>query len=85
MSYRAIVEQENRQKYRMPEGWDTREQVAKDLGCSVDRVNQLLAPAIQSGRIKVQNFQVWNERLKQRVTVRGYQEVKVAAKPTPRK
>lgn len=60
----------NKEKYSIPEGWDTKEQVAEKLQCAPDRVADLLKPGIQSGEFERQEFSVWDEtrRLTTRVT-----------------
>ena len=58
----------NRSKYTVPEGWDTRDQVAASLQCDPNRVNDLLKPGIQAGDIERQEFPVWDD--KRRMTVR---------------
>lgn len=51
----------NREKYTVPEGWDTREKVAADLQCAPDRVADLLKPGLQSGQIERNTFGVWDD------------------------
>jgi len=60
----------NKSRYIIPEGWDTKEQVAEKMQCSPDRVADLLKPGIQSGDFERQEFSVWSEarRLTERVT-----------------
>jgi hypothetical protein len=58
----------NREKYTIPDGWDTRDKVAADLQCAPDRVADLLKPGIQSGQIERQDFPVWDDA--RRLTVR---------------
>ena len=58
----------NREKYTIPDGWDTREKVAADLQCAPDRVADLLKPGLQSGQIERQDFPVWDDA--RRLTVR---------------
>jgi hypothetical protein len=60
----------NKNRYTIPAGWDTKEQVAEKMQCSPDRVADLLKPGIQSGDFERQEFSVWDEtrRLTTRVT-----------------
>lgn len=58
----------NREKFTIPDGWDTRDKVAEDLECAPDRVADLLKPGIQSGQIERQEFPVWDDA--RRMTVR---------------
>lgn len=51
----------NRQKFTIPEGWDTREQVAERLQCSPDRVSELLKPGLATGDFERNDFPVWDE------------------------
>ena len=72
----------NREKYTIPDGWDTREQVAESLECSPDRVSDILKHGIQSGQIERQDFPVWddNRRLTTRVVC-----YRINSKPIPEK
>lgn len=60
----------NKDRYQIPEGWDTKEQVAESLQCAPDRVNDLLKPGVALGEIDKQDFPVWdgNRRMTTRVT-----------------
>ena len=60
----------NKDRYQIPEGWDTKEQVAENLQCDPARVNDLLKPGIALGEIEKQDFPVWddNRRMTTRVT-----------------
>jgi hypothetical protein len=75
----------NREKYTIPEGWDTRDKVALDLQCAPDRVADLLKPGIQSGQIERQDFPVWDDARRLTVRVTCYRVAgpeKVPAAPT---
>lgn len=58
----------NRSRYTIPEGWDTRDQVAESLQCDPDKVADILKPGVQSGEIERQEFPVWDD--KRRLTTR---------------
>lgn len=60
----------NKNRFVIPDGWDTKEQVAESLECAPDRVSDLLKPGIHAGEIEQSTFPVWNEarRMAQRVT-----------------
>jgi hypothetical protein len=74
----------NREKFTVPDGWDTREKVALDLQCAPDRVADLLKPGIASGQIERQDFPVWDEarRMTTRVVCYRVVSVKTEAAPT---
>lgn len=50
----------NQQRYIVPEGWDTRDQVAESLQCDPSKVADLLKPGIEAGEIERQQFSVWD-------------------------
>lgn len=58
--------------HTFPEGWDTREKVAVDLGCSVDRVAELMAPMVRSGAVERKEFRVWDAENSRIVRATGY-------------
>jgi hypothetical protein len=58
----------NSNRFQVPAGWQTREQVAADLQCDPDRVADLLKPGLQSGDFERQDFPVWDSG--RRMTVR---------------
>lgn len=67
-------------KHVVPDGWETREQVAEALECSPDRVHQLLKPGLDDGVFERAEFSVWNNarRMTERVTC--YRQVDKAQK-----
>src|SRR6478609_2065580 len=67
-NWAKTVNEINRERYSIPEGWDTREQVAEALQCAPDKVADILKPGIQSGDIERAEFPVWDEN--RRMTVR---------------
>lgn len=58
----------NKERFTIPAGWDTREQVAKALQCDPDRVLDILKPGLASGEIERKEFPTWDE--KRRMSVR---------------
>lgn len=80
-NWKKVVEKQNAKKYAWPAGWDTREQVAKDLECSPDRVASLLSLAIQSGEVEAKAFPVWDKMLKRTIRVVGYRQRSAASAP----
>lgn len=79
-NWKEAVNKVNRDKYVIPAGWDTKEQVAESLECSPDRVNDLLRPGIQSGDIERQTFSVWNEQRRMTEQVVCYRVLSRTAK-----
>lgn len=69
-NWTKTVNEINRKRYVIPEGWETKEQVAESLQCAPDRVAEMLKPGIANGDIERQEFSVWDEkrRLASRVT-----------------
>jgi hypothetical protein len=59
MSIKSVVDKCLKEKYSFPKGWETKEQVAADLECSIDRVNELLKPALECGLIEMKKHRVW--------------------------
>lgn len=78
MNWKNEVNRINKAAYSWPKGWSTREEIAEQLECSVDRVREILAPGIKSGDIEVKDFHVWEDGRKMRKT--GYRKVVVEAK-----
>ena len=58
----------NKERFTIPAGWDTREQVPKALQCDPDRVLDILKPGLASGEIERKEFPTWDE--KRRMSVR---------------
>lgn len=75
MNWKTTVSKLNTKHYRFPSGWDTRETIAEQLECSVDRVDILLAPGLKSGEIEKQQFPVWDPRLNRKTLVWGYRSI----------
>jgi hypothetical protein len=68
-NWMKAVNEINRQRFTIPEGWDTREQVAEKLQCSPDRVSDLLKPGLSTGDFERQEFNVWDDT--RRLTVKA--------------
>ena len=75
MNWAKEIEQINRERYRVPEGWDTKEKIAEQLQCSPERVNDLLRPGIQAGVFEGKDFSVWDDSRRLAVRVRCYRKV----------
>jgi len=79
MNWKNYVEKQNERTFVMPEGWDSRATVADNLGCSEERVDEVLRPGIKSGEIEKQQFRVWQGDLKRIITVVAYRKRQEAA------
>jgi hypothetical protein len=67
-NWNKTVNEINRKRYTIPEGWETKEEVASSLQCDPDKVADMLKPGIQTGEIERGEFPVWDD--KRRLTVR---------------
>ena len=72
MNWKNYVEKMNAAKYVLPDGWDSKETVAEQLGCSPDRVNEHLKPGIQSKEVEARAFPVWDSVTKRILRVTAY-------------
>ena len=75
-NWKFIVEKEQARVNILPPGWDSRDKVAADLGCSPDRVRQYMAPLIKARTVEMRVFPVFDKLLKKTVRVMAYREVK---------
>jgi len=75
MNWKTLVEAEYQKAYILPEGWDSKEKVAEQLGCSDDSVRRALAPALKSGTVESQVFAVWDDITKKVIRVTAYRRV----------
>jgi hypothetical protein len=66
------VNEINRKRFTIPEGWETRDQVADNLQCDPDKVGDMLKPGIQAGDIERQEFPVWDESRRMAIRVVCY-------------
>jgi DNA-binding Lrp family transcriptional regulator len=83
MNWKNYVVDLQRQTYRLPPGWDSREDIAAQLDCSPERVLDHLRPAIKSGAVEQGSFDVWDEKLGRRVRVTAYRKAPAKASPNP--
>ena len=74
-NWKAIVEKKNAEIYKLPPGWDTRDEVAIELGCSPERVIENLRPAIKAGEVEQKVFPVWDKDSKRILRVTSYRQV----------
>lgn len=70
----ALTEKENAKAYVLPRGWDSRDDVAAQLDCAPEKVDDHLRPAIKSGKVHKDTFKVWDSRLKRCVMTIAYSE-----------
>jgi len=79
------VNEINRKRFTIPEGWETKDQVAENLQCDPDKVGDMLKPGLQSGDIERQEFPLWDEGRRMTVRVVCYRLAgeKSAAAPKP--
>lgn len=80
MNWKNLVEESHAKTYKLPQGWDSRDTIADQLGCSNENVRRLLAPAIKAGTIETGAFSVWDDLTKKLVRVTAYRRVPPAAK-----
>lgn len=87
MNWKTLVETENARTYVLPDGWDSKEKIAEQIGCADDSVRRTLAPAIKAGIVESNVFPVWDHLTKRIVRVTAYRKSppKDAAKCAGRK
>lgn len=59
-NWRKTIDRINHERYSIPDGWFTREQVAGFLECDPSKVSDLLKPGIEAGAVKRKPFTVWD-------------------------
>lgn len=80
--WKTVVEKKNAEIYKLPAGWDTRDEVAAELGCSPERVVENLRPAMKAGEVEQKIFPVWCKDTKRILRVTAYRQVEVKKKIT---
>ncbi len=75
-NWKTIVDEHNKRAFAWPPGWSTKEDIAIQLGCTPDRVRDVLAPALRAGVVEAKMHRVWTDGRMSRVI--GYRQV---AKP----
>lgn len=84
-NWKQTVNEINRKRYTIPEGWETREQVAECLQCDPAKVADILKAGIASGEVERQTFQSWDENRRMAVGVVCYRiagETEASEKPS---
>ena len=77
-----ITNRINQDRYKIPDGWETKEQVAESLQCAPDKVPDLLKAGIQAGDIERAQFPIWVESRRMAVPTTCYREAQKDA-PNP--
>jgi len=78
VDWKKLVDQQNAKTYSFPskDGWETREAIAEELGCSPEKVHATLRPALSEGVVEKQEFPVWDPKLKRLIRVTGYRKTR---------
>ena len=83
-NWKKKVDEINRRRFTVPEGWETRDQVAENMECSADRVDKLLKPGLDDGTFERKLFSVWDDTRRMTVQVACYRMAEGGvAKPKP--
>ena len=72
--WKSFVENTQAKTFVLPEGWDSRDEVAEQLGCGPDNVRKLMAPAIKAGTVETKQFPVWDKITKKVRAVTAYRQ-----------
>lgn len=75
-NWKQTVSEINRNRYVIPDGWWTREQVAESLECDPSKVVDLLKIGIQEGDIERKMFQVWDDARRMAISVHCYRDAR---------
>lgn len=81
MNWKTYVEKKNATTFVLPVGWDSRDDIAEQLECSPDKVDDHLRPSLKSGDVEKSIFPVWDRVLKRLVRVVAYRETKTGNAP----
>lgn len=73
-SWKSFTQKQQSRMYVLPEGWDTRDTIAAELGCSSDNVRKMLHPAVRSGAVECKQIPLWDEVLKRVSPVTCYRQ-----------
>lgn len=69
-----MVEQSQAKQYVLPEGWDSREKVARELNCAEDSVKKHMSLLLKSGKAETKTFPVWDNVMKRVRPVVAYRK-----------
>ena len=59
-NWKAILEASQAKQFVLPNGWDTRDAVAEQIGCSPDNVRKLMSQLIKSGAAVFKQLPLWD-------------------------
>ena len=76
-----ITNRINAERFQVPDGWETREQVAESLQCAVDKVADILKAGIQAGDIERATFPVWSDSRRMAIPTTCYREARGSDAP----
>jgi hypothetical protein len=74
-NWKNLIEKQNAETYKLPEGWDSRETVAAALDCSPERVADHMRVGVKMGTIETKAFPVWDALTKRVMRVTAYRQV----------
>ena len=85
-NWKKLVQKAAAETFRLPPGWDTREKVAEQLDCAVERVAERMRPLLtcKPPLAEAKAFDVWDAGLERKVRVMAYREIHVPTR-TPAK
>jgi len=72
IDWKRLRDEANRKAFSWPQGWQTDEEVALQLGCSPSKVADELRFAVQDGTIESKNHVIWDVGLERKISKRGW-------------
>ena len=79
-NWKSLVEKQNASTFVLPDGWDSKADIALQLECSEEKVDDYLRPALKSGKVLKQTFRVWDAQLKRVLITVAYHDTSKDAK-----
>jgi hypothetical protein len=79
-NWKHLLEANNAKIFVLPEGWDSKEELAKQIPCGEDRVRIFMAPMIKARQAEMKTFPVWDKVTKRVVRVTAYRHIPQRAK-----
>jgi DNA-binding CsgD family transcriptional regulator len=79
-NWKSLIEKQNAETYRLPDGWDSRESIADALDCSPERVAEHLRPGMKAGTVERKVFPVWDALNKRVQQVTAYRQTTAPVK-----
>jgi hypothetical protein len=80
-NWKSLVEKQNASTFVLPDGWDSKADIALQLECSEEKVDDYLRPALKSGKVLKQVCRVWDAQLKRVLTTVAYHDTAKDGKP----